>query len=57
MIESTKLDELIEKLEEMVRTAARPIFGDTSKEQWDEIFELMPIIQDHFKTIRYPGAR
>ena len=31
MIESTQLDDLIEKLEEMVRIAARPIIGDTSK--------------------------
>lgn len=54
MIESLQLDKLIEQLEEMVNTAARPIIGDTSKEQWDDIFELMPQIQDHFKTVRYP---
>jgi len=54
MTESAQLDELIEKLEEMVRIAARPIIGDTSKAQWDDIFELMPVIQDNFKSVRYP---
>src|SRR5688572_8316370 len=54
MNEYADLDKLIEKLEEMVNRAARPIIGDTSKDQWDDIFELMPEIQGHFKTIHYP---
>ncbi len=53
MIEGTKLDEKIDRLEDKLHLAAHPIIGDTTKEQWDEIFEYMNEIQADFKEVRY----
>lgn len=54
MIEYQKLDEKLSKLEDKVELAARPVIGDTSKEEWDEVFEFMKEIQEDFKGVRYP---
>ncbi len=55
MIDSNKLDEQIAKLDELVeKTTTWPLIWDITKEQWDEIFELMSFIQQNFTQVRYP---